>query len=429
MKTAGIIVEYNPFHNGHAYHIERTREITGADFVVAVMSGDFVQRGEPALLDKYVRTKMALLGGADLVLELPVYFACGSAGDFAAGSISLLDKLGTVDYLCFGSECGQIAPFLKAAAVLSAEPPAFSAALQNSLRKGLSFPLARSAALRFCLSADADIFPSAQDAAFPDEWFSSPNNILGLEYCASLLRQRSGIQPVTVKREGAAYHEETLLSSTKSGAPCASALALRRELRRRNAVPAAVLSNAVPQILLPLWDDIFRENAFLFPGDFTKELRYRLLTEDSGSFEKYADVSRELSDKIRNSVFSFTDWDSLCEALKSRELTYSRISRALCHILLSVTSEELLDARQNGYVPYARILGFRKTAAPLLSAIKQNGSIPLLSKPADAMRLLSGNAGRMFEKDIKAAHIYESGLAVKTARPPVHEFSRQICIL
>ena len=147
MKTAAVIAEYNPFHNGHQFHLECTRSLTGADYVVAVMSGDFVQRGQCAVTDKYARTRMALLGGADLVLELPALFACGSAGDFAAGAVALLDGLGVADALCFGSECGDIAPFLRAASLLCAESPAFQAALQGRLKEGWSFPKARAAAL------------------------------------------------------------------------------------------------------------------------------------------------------------------------------------------------------------------------------------------------------------------------------------------
>lgn len=427
MKTAGIIVEYNPFHKGHEYHIRQTKELTGADYCVAVMSGNFVQRGEPALLDKYVRAKMALLCGADLILELPVCFAAGSAGDFAAGSISLLDKLGIVDFLSFGSECGQIAPFLKAAQVLAAEPPAFSAALRSRLKQGCSFPKARSAALFSCLQSAAVPGEATASDSLQD-LFSSPNNILGLEYCTALLRRMSGIRPVTLKREGAAYHDPGLSPARPSDRPSyASALAIRKALQ--SGLSFEAFAAAVPESLRPLWEECLRHNSFLFPCDFTKELRYRLLSQSGGGFTAYADVSRELSDKIRNARFSFTDWDSLCENLKSRELTYSRISRALCHILLSLTAAQLRDAREHDFVPYARILGFRKAAGPLLSAIRKNSSIPLLSKPASAAKLLSGSAMHLFEKDILAAHIYESGLAAKTARPPIHEFRRQICIL
>lgn len=427
MITAGIIVEYNPFHNGHKYHIEMTRKKTGADHIIAVMSGSFVQRGAPAMTDKYVRTQMALSGGADLVLELPILFSTGSAGDFSAGAISLFDKLGVVDHLCFGSECGDITAFERAAAVLNDESPSFSALLQESLRQGFSFPHARAAALKACM----DGVP-----ALPDTLLTAPNNILGLEYCSVLSRRKSAIRPVTICREDSGYHE-TSLSCCKTDGFFASAAALRRAVQASAAPHSpseaaaawAQLSPFVPPAHSQLWHDLLSHNAFLFPEDLTKELRYRLLLEAQNGFERYADVSRELSDKLKKDCLCFEDWNTLCEQLKTREITYSRISRALCHILLSITAEDLQAARANDYVPYARILGFRKSAAPLLSAIRKNSSIPLLSKLADAHRLLTPYALQLLQKDITASHLYESAMSVKTGQKPVNEYKRQIILV
>ncbi len=428
MKTAAVIAEYNPFHNGHQFHLERTRSLTGADYVVAVMSGDFVQRGQCAVTDKYARTRMALLGGADLVLELPVLFACGSAGDFAAGAVALVDGLGVADTLCFGSECGDIAPLLRAASLLCAESPAFQAALQGRLKEGWSFPRARAAALR-------TVWP--KDGSFPGEdFFSSPNNILGLEYCLCLTRRGSAVRPVTVRREGAAYGE-TVLPEPDTAAPAdrrqhfPSALALRRLLASAGG-PAASLTqffSYVPAAQHGLWQEILAQGRLLFPADLTKELRLRLLQDAPEGYTRYADVTKELSDKLRKSCIRFSDWDDLCGRLKTKELTYSRISRALCHILLSVTAQELADARSRGSVPYARILGFRREAAPLLSAIRANSAVPLLSRPADAKRLLSPEGFAMLQKDVSASHLYESAMAAKRRTVPVHEYTRQLVII
>ena len=212
LKTTGIIVEYNPLHPGHIYHMEQARKQTGADYLIAVMSGSFVQRGAPALLDKYTRTRMALLAGADVVIELPVCFATGSAGDLAAGAVSLLDKLGCVDGLCFGSESGDISLFEKTATLLQCESAAFSNALKKALKSGLSFPAARQQALLLCLDMAKDM-PST---ACPDNnstaeqivaLLSSPNNLLGLEYTLALLRRNSSIRPFTISRVGSGYHD------------------------------------------------------------------------------------------------------------------------------------------------------------------------------------------------------------------------------
>ena len=150
MKIAGIIAEYNPFHNGHKYHIEQTRKITGADFIIVVMSGNFTQRGTPAIMDKYSRARMALENGADMVLELPSCYACGSAEYFADGAIALLDKLGCVDYVCFGSECGDIELLRPIAEILATEPENYSEMLRAELKSGATFPRARNRALIHC---------------------------------------------------------------------------------------------------------------------------------------------------------------------------------------------------------------------------------------------------------------------------------------
>lgn len=457
MKTAGIIVEYNPFHNGHKFHIEETRKATGADFIIAVMSGNFVQRGACALLDKYTRTQMALSCGADLVLELPVLFATGSAGDFASGAVSLLDKLGVVDAICFGSECGDIDMLQRAAAILAEEPPKFSFELQLGLKQGSSFPNARASALKACLSAGcanpcapaaSRSFTMAYDPAAGNDFLLSPNNILGIEYCTALRKRNSPVRAYTIRREGAGYLEDTLLS-VSSGKNCgqqtlppaqdrvndnsgfASALSLRRALRPEGGCPASwsEISPFLPPELSALWQTLLSENSFLFPEDFSRELRYRLILEASAGFEQYADVSRELSHKLKKSALLFDDWNGLCAMLKSRETTYSRISRSLCHILLSVTRDELDAARQNDYVPYVRILGFQKKAAPLLSAIKKNCSIPIVSKLADARRLLPPSALSMLQKDIQSAHLYEAVSFSKTGRMPVNEYTRQIILI
>lgn len=443
MKTAGIIVEYNPFHNGHKFHIEETRRITGADFVIAVMSGNFVQRGACALLDKYVRTQMALSCGVDLVLELPVFFAAGSAGDFSAGAVSLLDKLGVVDALCFGSECGHIKTLQSAAAILAKEPPEFSGFLQARLRQGFSFPSARAAALKACLagvslsgsacqadSADAPDPALQERLPVTDEFFLAPNNILGIEYCAALLRRNSAIRPFTISRKDAGYLEDALPPAAGQNA-FPSALSLRKALYSASR-PLQLwprISPLVPGELSGLWQTLLSENSFLFPRDFTQQLRYRLILDSSVGFEQYADVSRELSDKLKKSALRFTDWDSLCALLHSKETTYSRISRSLCHILLSITKDEVSAARQNDYTPYARILGFQKSAAPLLSAIRHNSSVPLVSKLADAHRLLPPPAFSMLQKDILAAHLYEAARFSKTGKMPVNEYTRQIILL
>ena len=196
MKTVGIIAEFNPLHNGHKYLLDEAKRLSGADFCIVVMSGNFVQRGSPALLDKYTRTQMALLNGVDLVIELPVIYATASAEYFARGAVRLLDKLGVVDIITFGSECGNIELLKKAATELTEETPDFKKNLQDNLKKGLSFPKARSQAIG--KQGDG----------------SEPNNILGIEYIKALNYWDSSITPTTIERKGSGYHDEQMASAT-----------------------------------------------------------------------------------------------------------------------------------------------------------------------------------------------------------------------
>lgn len=222
MKTAGIIAEYNPFHTGHEYQINYIKEKLRTDYVVIAMSGDFVQRGTPALFSKYVRAEMALRSGADLVLELPVSISSASAELFARGGVQLLDGLGVTDILCFGSECGDTDALMELAKILAEEPEAFQDALRRNLKDGMTFPKARSMAL-------SAVFPEAEKY---QQLLSSPNNILGIEYCKAILRENSSISPVSIKREGNDYHENTLFENHFP-----SASAIRNAILDFNAPP------------------------------------------------------------------------------------------------------------------------------------------------------------------------------------------------
>ncbi|MDE6318362.1 MAG: nucleotidyltransferase [Lachnospiraceae bacterium] len=390
MKTVGIIAEYNPFHNGHAYHIQKAKELTGADFCVVVMSGDFVQRGMPALMDKHLRASCALAGGADLVLELPVCYAVSSAEYFANGAVALLDQLGIVDSLCFGSECGDIDILSQFAEELLTESPSFKKELDHKLRQGYSYPQSRNAALE----------ASAPHLTAYTNVLSTPNNILGIEYCKAILALESTIVPCTVKRAGASYHDNSLESSF------CSAQAIRESLRHSEAPDTAI--RQVPAYVRELAEDAYLKSYPIFSDDISLLVHYSLLSRNVSGFTDYPDIDRELSDRIRKQLPKYHDFESFCELLKSKNRTYVRISRSLLHILLDIRTEDFARYREEGPVFYARMLGFRESAAPLLSAIKEKSQIPLLSKLADAEKQLAPTALSMLEKDIYASHIYQS---------------------
>lgn len=392
MKTVGIIAEYNPFHNGHLYQLKKAKEITGADFAVVVMSGDFTQRGTPAVFDKYTRCRLSLLAGADLCIELPVVFATASAELFAKGAVSLLSALG-VDALCFGSECGEIAPLQKIASLLFAEPPAYKEALNKALKEGLSFPSARALAVRECAHAGS---LSGMDAAASDI-LGSPNNILGIEYLKALLALEKNGQhapvPYTIKREGDGY-----LSHTLSEESFCSAMALRKGIAEEN----PDLLRYVPESIRQEFADTCQTKSALCADDFSGMLFYKLLSEKDACYDAYLDVSSDLSDKIRKNLASFTTFSAFCEnSLKSKDITLTRVYRSMLHILLSIKKEDLPAA-----APYARILGFREASIEVFGCLSKE-NIPLLSRLKDASSLLSPEALSCLSKDIFAAHLYE----------------------
>ena len=416
MNVTGIVAEYNPFHNGHAYQIMEARKLTDCDYCVAVISGDFVQRGEVSVFSKYLRTKMALLSGADLVLEIPSIFAVSSAEDFAAGSVALLDNLGVVTHLCFGSELGQSKNFMKAAKILGKESAAFSGKLKEGLQNGLSWPQARA----FALNTELSYPEGTKDSKEILSLLETPNNLLGVEYCKALLRRGSSIMPVTVRRKGNGYHSEDL------DGEMASASAIRKGIFAKAGADISFFSQIPEEI-----QSLFREEFPLQANDLSDLLNYCLLTlnRDHIPFSIFSDVSKDLSDRLEHVLYDQGSFEKRIFQLKTRQYTYTRISRCLLHILLGITDEMVSAGKEAGYAPYARILGFRKNKVALLGEIKKHTRIPLVTKTADASRMLSDTAKLMFEQDLYASHVRQSLLASKTGQPVRNEYTQPICII
>ena len=408
MKTIGVIAEFNPFHNGHAWFLSEARRRAEADRVIVVMSGDFVQRGAPAILDKYVRAELALAGGADLVLELPAACAASGARHFAEGAVTLLDALGCVDELWFGSEEGELTPFVRAADVLAREPEAFSAALQAQMAAGKSFPAARAEALAAL----------AREAALPQlsaSFLAGPNNILGLEYCLALARAGSGIRPQTLPRMGSSYHDESLQSAMASATAIRNALEACREPAAFDRCRAeAVLRCQVPSSCMPVLHRALQHSLPLVTDDFSSMLHYQLLREDRASLSGYLDVSADLAGRILHLLPDFRSWTDFAASLKTRNLTRTQTDRALLHILLGITPDSLQRAL---HPVCAHMLGFRADAAALLTEIKKKGRLPLATGSA---------AYRLCREDLFASRLYEARCAVLSGRPAIHEFSRPV---
>lgn len=412
IKTAGIIAEYNPFHNGHQYQIEEIRRQTGADYIIAAMSGDFVQRGEPAIFDKYTRARMALCGGADLIVELPAVFATASAEDFASCGVALLDSLGT-DILCFGSESGNPTHLQKAADILGGESREWQDLLQAYLKQGETYPSARSLAV-------AELTKNPELSTL----LASPNNILAVEYLKALKKQKSSMVPVTIQRKGAGYHD------TKCSGPYASASAIRLLLKQS---PESLREELCKQIPPAAFDALQKEGALaapVFPDDLTELFQFRLLSaiHEQEDLSRFADLSPELASRLTRQVLQFAPFSEQILQLKTKGYTYTRVSRALLHLLLGITKEQTNQARSLGYAPYARILGFKKSAGPLLSCIRRQSRIPLITKTADAAKILTPEAMKVLETDFYVSHVYQSLLASR-GRHIRNEYTKSVIVL
>lgn len=453
MKTAGIIAEYNPFHKGHEYQIRYTRDKLGADYVIVAMSGDYVQRGTPALISKHARAEMALRCGADLVLEMPVSVCTASAEAFAMGGVSLLDGLGIVDMLCFGSETGEISELRELAEILAHEPEEYRKMLKYFLSQGLSFPAARSQALTEYLklhSSHKNPGPGSSDltessALLPDkiaQILNTPNNILGIEYCKALLRLNSRIQPVTVRREGMGYHDtltqNTLsasgsepFSASDSVADFASASAIRALIcgtdtsdchRHPDGNISDILKAQIPANALDIFQKALDSGEFLTGDSLDSILSYCLLQKNISELASFLDVSENLAQRIVNQRNLLQGFSRSACVLKTKELTLTRIQRALLHIILNIRQVP-------EQIPYMRVLGFRRQSSSLLKAIKKSSSIPVITRPADASALLNGQSQTLFEETTFASNLYGSLIAQKSGKKFIHEYEKQIIIV
>ena len=385
MKIVGLITEYNPFHAGHLYHMQRARELTGADYCVVLMSGSFVQRGEPAIFDKYRRTKAALLAGADLVLEMPVAFSTASAHEFAAYGVALLSAIG-VDAVVFGSECGQIEFLKQAASALNHESAEFQERLRRGLKAGLTYPQARAKALEM-----------------EDTWASvltSPNNILGIEYLRAAEDLHSPMEFYTISRKGSGYHEDTLADANF---PSASAIRgiIRNSLSKDKDL-LDILASHLPAVTHPAYTGAVP----VFVDDFSELLNAAVL-QMQATFS-IADLSPELAARLAKPPYFPLSFEERIQALKTRQLTYTRVSRALLHLVLGMREEDISRWKDEGYALYARILGFRRQSSPLLSCLHKKSSIPLITKMADAAQNLSPSALALLEQEVYASHLYQT---------------------
>lgn len=413
MKTALIVAEFNPYHNGHKYIAKKARELTGADFVIALMSGDYVQRGAPAIVDRYTRAKMALSSGIDLVIALPTRYATCSAEEYAGHALRIADSIGCVDFLFFGSECGDIGKLSEAARILVCEPDEYKERLREYLKQGASFPKARAHAL-----------PQYEDL------LSKPNNILGVEYIKAILRGNYNIQPKTCMRVGVSH------GSTGISENYASATAIREVLSGQDldALSFDNLSACIPDAPYELLRAEYDNNRLVYENDLTLMLASALWEADSaGGLTKYLSVSETFANAAwasRENCLSFTDYAMM---LKNRSLTYTHVCRALLHIALRIeknssdfTSASKMGTEKIPYPDFAHILGMRKEAGVLVSRMMEISRIPLIMRPARELNNLDGASRLLFDEEMHLSNLYNILVSQRSGQEIQNEMSRRL---
>lgn len=384
MKISGLITEYNPFHLGHKFHFENCKKNTSADATICVMSGNFVQRGMPALTDKWSRAKMALDSGVDLVVELPTLYAVSSAEHFAFGAISLLNSLNIIDNVYFGSEAGSIELIKLIANILANEPLEFKKLLKENLSLGLPFPKARAKSLA---SYILEYSKTTIDISDLDKFLNSSNNILGIEYCKSINRLKSNINPLTLKREGSNYNDTSM---TKH--PFASATAIRTNIFANNSLDS--IKKFLPEVS---YNILSEQKYFADPSSMFNYIKYQLMLYPS-VISQIADASEGLDNKILNELRIATSYDDLINRCKSKRYTHTRISRILCHVFLGIDKE--LYSLIKTPPTYLRVLALNQNGAKILKEIKKNSDIKIITKVPQKI------TDPLLNLDIKATNLY-----------------------
>ncbi|MCX7903723.1 MAG: nucleotidyltransferase [Caloramator sp.] len=389
MKATGIIVEYNPLHNGHIYHLEQTKKITNCDYIVAIMSGNFVQRGEPALINKWARAEAALKAGIDLVIELPVIYSISSAENFAYGAIAILNKLKIIDSICFGSESGSLEPLFKISQILADEPKEYKNLLRNYLKQGLQYPKAREFALNTYFKDTNNLLQTS-------------NNILGIEYLKALIKLNSNIKPYTIKRIKNNYNDINITSNI------ASATSIRHNLDN-----CELIKTTMPHFSF----EIIQREKKLGRGPINIEnlkdlILYKIRSLTTSELSKIHDISEGLENKIKYAAEESSTIEDLLNLVQSKRYTRTRLQRILLYILFDITREVYLQNTKE--INYIRILAANSNGRKILKYIKDNElvDIPIIINPSRYDKDL-------LSLDIKATDIYVLGYSnpeYKTAK-------------
>ena len=414
-KILGIVAEYNPFHSGHLYQINKAKSICAADYVVVIMSGHFTQRGEAAIYDPYLRTEMALKAGVDAVYEMPAAFSTASAADFAFYAVTFLTLL-NVDYISFGVDDATLDELENLADILLNESEGFKNLIKEKLSKGYTYPLARKEAFLNELKNFRNF-----DETRIKSLLSTPNNILGLEYIYTIKKIGSHLRPVLIKRKGSDYHDKGIAYNKEHS----SATALRKYLSLHSEL------NGLESSLMPSSIEIIKKSKPLFADDFRGSISRKLydLLYNNVDLSIYSDISPNLSDRIYKLNKNYSDYEAMVASIKSKDYTFTRISRALCHILLNIKKSDT-DIYKNN-IKYSKLLGFRRSSGNLLKLIKTRSQLINITKSADAKDILRDEKEtyKLFMSEVYASYIYNSVYYDKYKTELKNSYSREIVIV
>ncbi|GGL44861.1 nucleotidyltransferase [Sporolactobacillus putidus] len=383
MLIAGVITEYNPFHNGHLYQLDTLRQTLRPDLIVSVMSGDFLQRGEPAVVSKWDRTRMALQAGIDLIIELPYIFSVGKADIFARGAVSVLDQLG-VSHLIFGSEIGRTEPFFHTLSLIENNKERYNQALKEALREGMSYPNAHAAAYR--------LLSSSADGELVD--LTQPNNSLGFHYIQAIHNRKSAMIPVTILRKETGHGDRTF----DSEASIASARSIRSYLLGGGSLTN--LQNKIPSFV---YSSLNRKNEFHGFTDwetFFPFLKYRLLSSTAQQLSQIYEMEEGIEHRLLSYIAKADNFYNFISSVKTKRYTWARLQRLSVHVLTNTSKSDARLPAAAGEAPYLRLLGMNKKGQNYLAAIRKDLQVPLVAK-------IRKHRNPILDLDIRAAALYD----------------------
>lgn len=370
MKATGIVVEYNPFHNGHKYHLQKTKELNPNNIIIAVMSGDFVQRGEPSIIDRWTKTKMALANGVDLVIELPVFYSSQSAEIFAKGAVGILEEL-KCESMVFGSESGKIDELKRISTLQESEE--FKIKLKERLKSGDSYPTAHSSTMKEILG----------------ESELNSNDILGLEYIKAIRYWKSSIIPMTLKREKVGYHDTNIVGDF------ASATKIREHLKKNEEISSIVTQES--------FNTLKEYSNFTYMENFYPFIRYELI-KNSNNLSDIQDMEIGFENRLLENAIKSINYDKFFKSISNRRYTTGRVQRVLTHTLLALTTNITEEVKKS--IPYVRVLGFNSKGREYLSYLKKFDNSKIITSYKKMNENFSPEVCSLIEFNERSSQIY-----------------------